>query len=192
MVAPEPLALCPDGVDDRLRGVARVADAGLAAIALPAKGEHPRIVWQASIDGTPVNALVAATHDDDFVRDFADRVVVMREGTVREQGEVADIFARPQDAYTKALLAAVPIADPELEAMRTQQMITGEVPSVLNPPSGCPFHPRCPIAIERCAQEEPPFQEHAPGHSAACSAAIASSARRLAGRPASRAARAMR
>jgi len=74
----------------------------------------------------------------------------------------------PLHPYTKALLAAVPIPDPVLEAARPQQVIAGEVPSVLNPPRGCRFHPRCPMAEQRCIEEEPQLRQTASGRSVSC------------------------
>ena len=107
-------------------------------------------------------------HDLSVVRHISDRIAVMYLGRIVEVASKKELYFHPRHPYTKALLAAVPIADPELEAMRTQQMITGEVPSVLNPPPGCPFHPRCPIAEARCAEEEPQLRRTASGRTVAC------------------------
>ena len=85
--------------------------------------------------------------------------------------EIADrraLYEDPLHPYTKALLAAVPIPDPEVEATRERVVLGGEVPSPLNPPSGCVFHPRCPIAVDRCPIEVPALREVRPGHWAAC------------------------
>ena len=85
--------------------------------------------------------------------------------------ELADrkaLYDDPLHPYTKALLAAVPIPDPELEARRERVVLGGEVPSALNPPSGCVFHPRCPIVVDRCRAEVPDLREIKPGHWAAC------------------------
>jgi oligopeptide transport system ATP-binding protein len=78
------------------------------------------------------------------------------------------IYDEPLHPYTQALLSAVPVPDPEVELTRPHVIITGEVPSPLNPPSGCVFHPRCPIADERCSQVTPELREVRPGHWAAC------------------------
>jgi oligopeptide transport system ATP-binding protein len=78
------------------------------------------------------------------------------------------LYEEPLHPYTKALLAAVPIPDPEVEARRERVILRGEVPSPLNPPSGCVFHPRCPLAIEACAQAVPELREINSGHWAAC------------------------
>jgi oligopeptide transport system ATP-binding protein len=103
-------------------------------------------------------------HDLSVVRHISDRIGVMYLGRIVEVASRDDLFREPLHPYTEALLAAVPVADPALEATRPQQIIKGEVPSVRNPPSGCRFHPRCAKVLDECSSREPvPLQLGARG-----------------------------
>ena len=107
-------------------------------------------------------------HDLSVVRHISDRVGVMYLGHLVELADRNDIYVNPLHPYTKALLSAVPIPDPVLDAQRERVLLTGEVPSPLNPPTGCVFHPRCPIAIDDCSGVAPELREVEPGHWASC------------------------
>jgi peptide/nickel transport system ATP-binding protein len=107
-------------------------------------------------------------HDLAVVRHISDRVVVMYLGKAMEIADRDTLYADPLHPYTRALLDAVPIPDPELEAKRDYKVLGGEVPSPLSPPRGCVFHTRCPWASEECKMQVPALREIRPGHYAAC------------------------
>ncbi len=107
-------------------------------------------------------------HDLSVVRHISDRVGVMYLGHLVEMAERNEIYRNPIHPYTKALLSAVPIPDPVLDSQRERVLLTGEVPSPLNPPSGCVFHPRCPVANDSCPVYMPELRELETDHHAAC------------------------
>ena len=107
-------------------------------------------------------------HDLSVVRHVSDRIMVMYLGTVMEIAPWQDLYEHPLHPYTKALLSAIPVPDPVVEANRPSAPIIGEVPSLINRPSGCVFHNRCPYATERCKKEFPPLQEVKRDHIVAC------------------------
>ena len=108
------------------------------------------------------------SHDLSVVRHICHRVAVMYLGKMVELAETDELFDNPMHPYTRALLEAVPIPDPVVEQARAHQVIKGEIPSPINPPSGCVFHPRCDIAVEGCPNAVPAFREVKPGHWVAC------------------------
>jgi len=107
-------------------------------------------------------------HDLSVVRHLCHRVAVMYLGKIVEIGECDELFDNPLHPYTKALLAAIPVPDPVVEGRREHTIMTGEVPSPMNPPSGCVFHPRCSVAVEECSRAPPELRELRPGHYVAC------------------------
>jgi oligopeptide/dipeptide ABC transporter ATP-binding protein len=102
------------------------------------------------------------------VRHISDQIAVMYLGKIVERGDSDTIFDRPMHPYPQALLSAVPIPDPVLEAQRSVHMLSGELPSPSNPPSGCHFRTRCPMATALCAEQEPPLTPREDGRNVAC------------------------
>jgi oligopeptide transport system ATP-binding protein len=109
------------------------------------------------------------SHDLSVVRHLCHRIVVMYLGKMMEMAPTDALFDRPLHPYTQVLLASIPVPDPEVEAKRDYSGVQGEIPSPINPPGGCVFHPRCPLAVSSCYSQVPSFREITPGHWAACS-----------------------
>ncbi|TAA64316.1 ABC transporter ATP-binding protein [Shinella sp. JR1-6] len=107
-------------------------------------------------------------HDLSVVRQVSTRIAVMYLGSVVEEGPAEEVFSAPAHPYSQALISAVPIVETTPSGARRRILITGDVPSPLNPPSGCRFHPRCPIAKDRCRTERPETQAHGNGRKVAC------------------------
>ena len=108
-------------------------------------------------------------HDLSVVRHLCHRVAVMYLGKMVELADCDELFDNPIHPYTRALLDAVPIPDPTIESRREHKIIKGEIPSPINPPKGCVFHPRCSLAVDSCSKAVPDFRELRPGHWVACS-----------------------
>jgi len=111
---------------------------------------------------------VVISHDLSVIRYMADRIGVMYLGKLMEIGSSADVYDRPAHPYTAGLIQAIPVPDPDRERAKPAASVRGELPSAIEPPSGCRFRTRCPLATERCAEEEPAMTDFAQGHRAAC------------------------
>ena len=123
-------------------------------------------LWIVSIVLTFGLALLFISHDLAIVEHMTHRIAVMYLGKIVEIAAREQIFAGPKHPYTKALLSAVPVPDPTIR--RTPIILKGDVPSPINPPSGCRFHTRCPFVFDRCRTEEPELRQRAEGQWAAC------------------------
>jgi oligopeptide transport system ATP-binding protein len=113
-------------------------------------------------------SMIFIAHDLAVVRHVSDRIAVMYLGRIVEIATRDQIHANPLHPYTRALLAAIPIPSPDIEAPRERIVVTGEVPSALNPPSGCRFHTRCPLAMDRCRVEDPAPKQQSDGQLVSC------------------------
>jgi peptide/nickel transport system ATP-binding protein/oligopeptide transport system ATP-binding protein len=110
--------------------------------------------------------LLFVAHDLSVVKHICDRVAVMYLGKIMEMADKKSLFSNPKHPYTQALLSAIPIPDPRKR--KEQEILMGDVPSPVNPPSGCRFHTRCPKVMDICKKEEPPLKEIKPGYYVAC------------------------
>ena len=113
-------------------------------------------------------SMIFIAHDLSVVKHISDRVAVMYLGKIVELGPALDVIDRPRHPYTRALVSAIPVLNPDVERARQRIVLAGDPPSPLNPPAGCAFHPRCPYAITPCKEIVPPLVPDSPGRVAAC------------------------
>jgi peptide/nickel transport system ATP-binding protein len=149
-----------------LRPTLIVADEPTSALDVSVRAQILNLMQDLQVDSALTYLFIS--HDLSVVSHMSTRVAVMYLGQIVEIADRDELYGNPQHPYTQALLSVVPIADPRLEKKRRRSAISGEIPSPANPPSGCRFHPRCPLAFDRCRVEEPPLMNLGGDHAASC------------------------
>ena len=157
------------GVARALAGEASfiICDEPVSALDVSIQAQIINLLWELKDELKGLTYLFIA-HDLSVVKHISDRIAVMYLGRIVEITDRETLYTNPLHPYTKALLSAVPLPDPFLEETRERMILKGEVPSPLNPPSGCYFHPRCPTAMQECSREIPPLRDIGGGHEVAC------------------------
>ncbi len=143
-----------------------VADEPVSALDVSIQAQMVNLLGELQDDFRLTYIFIA--HDLGVVRHVSDRIAVMYLGKLVELSPAEELYTRPIMPYTEALLSAVPVPDPDLSDQRERIVLEGDVPSPINPPSGCRFHPRCRYATEICSQVEPPLVDYGNSHFAAC------------------------
>jgi len=143
-----------------------VADEPISALDVSIQAQIMNLLEQLQVQKNLTYLFIS--HDLRAIRHVSDRIAVMYLGKIVEFAAAENVYADPLMPYTRALISAVPVPDPAIEAMRKRIVLEGDVPSPINPPPGCRFHTRCPYAIPACSQVEPELVEIKPGHFAAC------------------------
>ncbi|MGH2860176.1 MAG: dipeptide ABC transporter ATP-binding protein [Solirubrobacteraceae bacterium] len=143
-----------------------VADEPVSALDVSIRSQVLNLMKRLQVEHNMASVVIS--HDLAVVKYLADRIGVMYLGKIVELGTGDDIYRRPAHPYTEALIKTIPVPDPAVEKAKTDVGIRGELPSPIDPPSGCRFRTRCPLAQEICAQVEPPMRRFGPSHQAAC------------------------